>query len=91
MEFVIRVMDVDTHRELARAWRAIIAAPEPAKARALAVLQDLSSVDYDQTLGRITKGIHSKNKVDQVELARDLGDTFRRNYARAERIARGRE
>jgi len=48
-------------------------------------------VDYDQTLGRITKGIHSKNKVDQVELARDLGDTFRRNYARAERIARGRE
>jgi ABC-type Fe3+ transport system substrate-binding protein len=91
MEFIIRVMDVDTHRELAEAWRAIIAAPEPAKARALAVLQDLSSVDYDQTLGRITKGILSKNKVDQVELARDLGEGFRRNYARAERIARGGE
>jgi hypothetical protein len=54
-------------------------------------LQDLSSVDYDQALGRITKGILSKNKVDQVELARDLGGKFRRNYARAEQIARGGE
>jgi ABC-type Fe3+ transport system substrate-binding protein len=91
MEFVIRVMDIDTHQELVRAWKAIIAAPQPARERALEVLQDLSSVDYDQTLGRINKGIHSKNKVDQVELARDLGEVFRRNYARAERIARGGE
>jgi hypothetical protein len=89
MEFIIRVMDIDTHQELARAWRAIIAAPEPAKGRALEALQDVSSVDYDRALGRITKGILSKNKVDQVELARDLGEGFRRNYARAERIARG--
>jgi ABC-type Fe3+ transport system substrate-binding protein len=91
MEFIIRVMDIDTHGELAGAWRAIIAAPEPARGRALAALQDLSSVDYDQALGRITKGILSKNKVDQVELARQLGEGFRRNYARAEQIARGGE
>lgn len=91
MEFIIRVMDVDTHRELAQAWRAIIAAPEPARSRALAVMQDLSSVDYDQARDGIAKGIVSKNKVDQVELSRDLGEGFRRNYARAERIARGGE
>jgi ABC-type Fe3+ transport system substrate-binding protein len=91
LALIIRIMDIDTHPELTRAWRAIIAAPEPARGRALAALQDLSSVDYDQALGRITKGLLSKNKVDQVELARDLGEGFRRNYARAERIARGGE
>jgi ABC-type Fe3+ transport system substrate-binding protein len=87
--FIVRVMTEDTHPELVQAWRAIIAAPEPARGRALAVLQDVSSVDYDQALGRITKGIESKNLVDQVSLARDLGATFRANYIRAERIARG--
>jgi hypothetical protein len=49
----------------------------------------VSAVDYDQALGRITKGLRSKNLVDAVSLARDLGKTFRENYARAERIARG--
>jgi ABC-type Fe3+ transport system substrate-binding protein len=91
MEFIIRVMDLDTHPELARAWRAVIASPEPRRARALAVMQDLSRVTYDQALGRITTAIKSKNKVDQVEMARDLGEWFRGNYARAERIALGGE
>jgi ABC-type Fe3+ transport system substrate-binding protein len=87
--FIVRVMTEDTHPELVSAWRAIIAAPEPARSRALAALQDVSAVDYDQALGRITKGLRSKNLVDAVSLARDLGKTFRENYARAERIARG--
>jgi hypothetical protein len=69
----------------------VIAAPEPARTRALAVLQDMSAVDYDQALGPITRALGSKNLVDAVRLGRDLGDTFRRNYARAERIARGEE
>jgi iron(III) transport system substrate-binding protein len=87
--FIVRVMTEDTHPELVRAWRAIIAAPEPARGRALSVLQDVTSVDYDQALGRIKKGIESKNLVDQVSLARDLGATFRANYVRAGHIARG--
>jgi iron(III) transport system substrate-binding protein len=89
--FIVRVMTEDTHPDLVKAWKAVIAAPEPARSRALEVLQDVSSVDYDQALGRITKGIHSKNLVDEAELARDLGATFRANYRRAERIATGRE
>jgi iron(III) transport system substrate-binding protein len=89
--FIVKVMTEDTHPELARAWRAIIAAPEPARSRALAVLQDVSSVSYDQARGSISKGIRSKNLVDEVTLARDLGGTFRANYLRAERIATGRE
>jgi ABC-type Fe3+ transport system substrate-binding protein len=89
--FAIRIMTEDTHQELVGAWRAIIAAPEPARARALAALQDLSSVDYGQAAGSLTRAHLSKNKVDEVSLARDLGGVFRRNYARAERIARGGE
>lgn len=89
MAFVIRVMCQDTHAELTSAWRAIIAAPEPAKSRALAVLQDLSAVDYERTRGDIRAQLGSKDKVDEVRLAKELAETFRRNYARAEAIARG--
>jgi ABC-type Fe3+ transport system substrate-binding protein len=91
LSFAIRLMDEDTHPELVSAWKAIIAAPEPAKSRALAVLQDVSAVDYDQSLGPITKALTSKNQVDGVILARQLGETFRANYRKAERIARGLE
>jgi iron(III) transport system substrate-binding protein len=87
--FIVRVMTEDTHPELVRAWRAIIAAPPPARAHALEVLQDVSAVNYDEAKGRITKATRSKNLVDEVSLARDLGATFRANYLRAERIARG--
>ena len=90
MEFIIRVMDVDTHPELARAWKAVFRAPPAVREKALEALQDLSAVDYEQAQGRITKAIASKNKVDAVTLARDLGAFFRSNYGRAERIASGR-
>ncbi len=89
LAFVVRVMCQDTHVELARAWRAIIAAPEPARSRALAELQDLSAVDYDRTRGAIHQALSSKNKVDEVRMASELGARFRRHYARAEEIARG--
>jgi len=91
LSVVIRIVTEDTHPELVRAWRAIIAAPEPARSRALAVLQDMSAVDYDQSLGPITKALTSKNLVDAIRLSRDLDDQFRRNYHRAEAIARGGE
>jgi hypothetical protein len=80
LAFVIRVIAGGHPPELVSAWRAVIAAPEPARTRALAVLQDMSAVDYDQALGPITRALGSKNQVDEVRLARDLGDTFRRNY-----------
>jgi hypothetical protein len=89
LAFDVRVMTEDCHPELVSAWRAIIAAPEPARSRALAVLQDVSAVDYDQSLGRITRALVSKNQVDELVLARELGESFRANYRRAERIARG--
>jgi hypothetical protein len=89
MAFVIRVMCHDTHPELVAAWRGINAAPEPAKGRALAVLQDMTTVEYDQVKDRIWRVLGSRDKVDEVRLTRELGDVFRRNYARAAAIARG--
>ncbi len=88
MAFVIRIMCQDTHSELTSAWRAINAAPPEARAAALAVLADLSAVDYDRTGKEIRAALGSKNKVDEIHMANELGATFRRNYARAEAIAR---
>jgi ABC-type Fe3+ transport system substrate-binding protein len=90
MAFIIRVICQDTHPELKRAWAAIIAAPEPAKSRALAELHDLSSVNYDRASREIKTALSSKNKVDEVRLASDLAEEFRRRYERAEAIAEGR-
>ena len=89
MAFIIRIMCQDTHLELKSAWRAIIAAPEPAKARALAALQDMSAVEYDRVGKDIKARLGSKDKVNEVRLAKELAENFRRNYARAEAIARG--
>ncbi|WP_415907627.1 ABC transporter substrate-binding protein [Oleiharenicola sp. Vm1] len=92
MAFIIRVMCQDTHEELREAWRAIHAPGiDPARrARALAVLQDLSAVSYDRTLKEIKSALSSKNKVDEVTLANDLAGKFRAQYARATAIARGK-
>ena len=89
MAFIIRVMSLDTHAELVKAWRAIQVAPEETKTRALAVLQNLDAVAYERAMNEIKRALTSKNKVDEITLARNLGQTFRRNYLEAERIARG--
>ncbi|MFO1446622.1 MAG: ABC transporter substrate-binding protein [Opitutaceae bacterium] len=89
MSFVIRVMCLDTHGELKRAWKAILAAPEPRRAEALRVLQDLSVVSYAETGTRIKRALNSRNKVDEVALANELGRIFRGNYLRATVIAEG--
>ena len=89
MGFIIRVMCEDTHRELVEAWRAIAAAPEPAKSAALAEMQDLSAVSYEKAAGEIKAALSSKNKVDEVNMAASLAAEFRRHYARAKEIARG--
>lgn len=85
MAFVIRVMCLDTQPELKRAWRALIDAGMPAEA--LAVFQDLSAVDYAATGGRIRTALRSKNKVDEIELANELGNRFRAQYLKTVELA----
>jgi len=88
MGFIIRVMCLDTHKELTDAWRAIIAAGQPADA--LAALQDLSAVDYAAASGRIKQALNSKDKAEELRLARDLGEIFRAQYRKAEELARAK-
>lgn len=66
------------------------APPEPRRSEALRVLQDVSAVSYAETGGRIKRALNSKNKVDEISLANELGRLFRANYRRAEAIAQGR-
>lgn len=89
MAFVIRVMCQDTHGELRQAWRAIAAAPEPVREQALAILQDLSAIDYDRTGKEIKAALGSKNKVDEIRMANALATHFRAQYRKAYDLARG--
>jgi ABC-type Fe3+ transport system substrate-binding protein len=88
MAYIIRVVCLDTHAELKAAWKAINAASPTARTEALAVLTDLSSVDYERANREVKQALGSKNKVDEIKLANQLGAVFRQNYARAEAIAR---
>jgi ABC-type Fe3+ transport system substrate-binding protein len=86
MAFVIRVMCEDCHDQLADAWKEIVRAGMPADA--LARLDDLSIISYDQMNTRIRQALNSKNKVDEVLLAKDLAIQFRRQYREAGEMAR---
>ena len=89
--FTIRVMCIDPHKELKEAWAELNAA----KARlghyppeALAAFEDVSKVSYADVAGRIKEATGSADKLMQVQLAKELADTFRVNYERAAELAR---
>jgi len=85
IRFLIRVMCADTHREMKRAWQALVAHGFPASA--VATFHDLSQVSYDQTVGRIAQVLRARDRVQEVRLARELGDAFRAQYRRAYELA----
>lgn len=88
MAFVIRVMCLDTHPELVAAWREIINAGQPAEA--MAAFTDLDAVSYGEVGGRIKKALNSKNRIEEITLAKELANHFRRQYLRAADLARAR-
>lgn len=89
MALIVRIMCQDTHAELKEAWRAVLAAPEPRRAQALAVLQDMSPISYERTTNDIRARLGARDKVQEVRLAKELADAFRANYAKARAIAEG--
>ncbi len=86
MAFVIRVMSLDTHDELVAAWRAIIAAGMPPQA--VARMSDMSIISYDRTNGAIHQALTSKDKVDELRIANEIGAAFRKQYREAAELAR---
>lgn len=87
--FVIRVMCLDSHPELVDAWRAAIRAGQPPEA--MAVLGDLSAVDYAAVRGRIHDVFQAKRPLEIIRLGRDLAEEFREQYRRATEVAREHE
>lgn len=85
MAFILRVMCLDPHPELQRAWREIVAAGMPSDA--LDVLQDVSKVNHEQASGRIKRILGARDKVEEVRLANELANHFRHQYERAAELA----
>ncbi|MCB1230263.1 MAG: extracellular solute-binding protein [Verrucomicrobiae bacterium] len=81
LRFIIRCACVDTHHEQRDAWETIIKAGMPAEA--VAVFADVSAIDYDQALGPISETLKARDKLQEVELARELAAHFRAQYGRA--------
>lgn len=91
LAFVVRVMCLDSHEELSDAMRAINECRVKDQGRADAAMVRLTEIDgvaYDQVNGRIRLILNAKSKVDEVRLATELGERFRRQYRDAAAIAR---
>jgi hypothetical protein len=86
MSFIIRLMCMDSHIELREAWDAIREAGMPPDA--LAVLGDISVIDYDITRTEIKSVLDARNKVGELRIAKELAAKFRANYREATRIAK---
>ncbi len=85
ISFTFRVMCIDTHDELAAAWRALIAAHFPPEATA--AFEDVSAVDYAIASGRMREALGG-DKIKEVQLAKELADHFRQQYRHAANLAR---
>jgi iron(III) transport system substrate-binding protein len=84
--FVIRVMCVDPAPELQDAYRALAAAHFPARATAL--FDDVSAVDYDTVKGPLRAALRSPNAIDEIEWTNRLVRQFRDQYRRVATLAR---
>lgn len=84
--FVVRTMCIDSHEELRNAWEALAAAKFPPEATTL--FDDVTAVGYPAATGPLKTALGSAQKIDQVRLARVLGDQFRAQYRRVAELAR---
>ena len=83
--FAVRILSIDTHTEQSAAWRALRAANFPPQATAR--FSDLSAFDYDTCMKEIRPALRSADRLQEVRLAQQLGDRFRRQYAEAASLA----
>lgn len=85
ISFIVRVMCLDSHDEQSTAWQLLIETGFPP--RATAAFHDVSRVSYETALKSIKPALSSANRIEEVELARQLGDSFRAQYRKAEKLA----
>ena len=85
IQFIIRVMCLDSHRELKEAWQALAENGMPE--RAVKVFSDTMFVSYQNAMGSIRKQLSDGSKVQSANMAVRIGNYFRKNYRLAEKIA----
>ncbi|MGH8048573.1 MAG: ABC transporter substrate-binding protein, partial [Chthoniobacterales bacterium] len=86
LRFAIRVSCIDSHDEQAAAWRALIAANFPPQATA--AFCDIAKIDFASARDVIKPALKGSTPLDEVRLARELGDHFRAQYRHAEELAK---
>jgi ABC-type Fe3+ transport system substrate-binding protein len=86
LSFVVRVMCVDTERDLSDAYRALFSHGFPA--RATAAFDDVGLVGYDAAAGTIRTALTSGNPLDEVDLGNRLIVALREQYRTVVELAR---
>jgi ABC-type glycerol-3-phosphate transport system substrate-binding protein len=86
MAFIIRVICLDLHHEQSEAWKALVQAGFPREA--LKKFTDLSAVNYRASKTTLKEALTSKNRLEEVRLAKELADHFRRQYQEAAKLAK---
>lgn len=89
ISFIVRTMCIDPHDELRDAWQAIIAANYPPEASK--VFLDVSNIDYataSETIRGVLQSKSKNQKIDEMNLATQLSESFRAQYRRAADLAK---
>ena len=86
MAFIIRVVCLDLHQEQSEAWEALVKADFPREA--YKKFTDLTAVDYATSKTTLKEALASKNRLEEVRLAKRLADQFRRQYQEAAKLAK---
>lgn len=86
LRFIIRTMCLDTHDEQVAAWKALIDADFPPEATAR--FHDLAAVNYQTALEELRPTLRSSRRIEEVQLAKEIGDHFRKQYREAAELAR---
>lgn len=86
LSFIVRVSCLDPHDEQVEAWKALIAAKFPPQATAL--FYNVEAVNYQIAQEKIRPTLSAANRIEEVRLARELGQHFRDQYRAAAQLAR---
>ena len=86
MSFIIRTMCLDSHDEQVSAWKALVAAGFPPDATT--IFSSMEAVAYQEAVEKFRPALSSANRIEEVRLARELGEKFRAQYRMAEQLAK---
>ena len=85
IQFIVRVICLDAHEELKKAW--VKLSKEGMPERATKVFSDTTLVSYQNAMGDMRRQLEKGTKVETARLAVRLGKFFRKNYKLAADLA----